>query len=60
MDWVVEISAGETASGALAPETEAAAHAAFREHGCVLLRGMFPPATVEDASGVSRAIRDAG
>jgi Phytanoyl-CoA dioxygenase (PhyH)/SEC-C motif len=47
MDWVVEISAGETAGGALAPETEAAAHAAFREHGCVLLRGMFPPATVE-------------
>jgi hypothetical protein len=47
MDWVVEISAGETAGGALAPETEAAAHAAFREHGCALLRGMFPPATVE-------------
>jgi Phytanoyl-CoA dioxygenase (PhyH)/SEC-C motif len=47
MDWVVAVSAGETARGEFAPETEAAAHAAFREHGCVLLRGMFPPATIE-------------
>jgi hypothetical protein len=47
MDWTVAVSAGESAGGELAPETEAAAHAAFREHGCVLLRGMFPPATVE-------------
>jgi hypothetical protein len=47
MDWVVEVLAGEVAGGELAPTTEAAAHAAFREHGCVLLRGMFPPATVE-------------
>jgi hypothetical protein len=47
MDWVVAVSAGETASGEFAPETEAAAHAAFREHGCVLLRGMFPPDTIE-------------
>jgi hypothetical protein len=47
MDWVVAVSAGETAGGELAPETEAAAHAALHEHGCVLLRGMFPPATIE-------------
>jgi hypothetical protein len=47
MDWIVAVSAGETARGELAAETEAAAHAAFREHGCVLLRGMFPPATIE-------------
>jgi hypothetical protein len=47
MDWIVAASAGETASGEFAPETEAAAHAAFREHGCVLLRGMFPPAAIE-------------
>ena len=47
MDWIVQVSAGETASGEFAPETEAAAHAAFREHGCVLLRGMFPPAAIE-------------
>jgi Phytanoyl-CoA dioxygenase (PhyH)/SEC-C motif len=47
MDWIVEVSAGERANGELAPATEAAAHAAIREHGCVLLRGMFPPAAVE-------------
>ena len=47
MDWIVHVAAGETAGGGLAPETEAAAHAAFREHGCVLLRGMFPPAAIE-------------
>jgi hypothetical protein len=46
MDWVVTVSAS-TASGEIAPETEATAHAAFDEHGCVLLRGMFPPATIE-------------
>jgi ectoine hydroxylase-related dioxygenase (phytanoyl-CoA dioxygenase family) len=44
MDWVVTVSA---ASGEIAPETEAAAHAAIDENGCVLLRGMFPPATIE-------------
>jgi hypothetical protein len=47
MDWIVAVSPGESAGGALAPETEAAAHAAFREHGVVLLRGMFPPSTIE-------------
>jgi Phytanoyl-CoA dioxygenase (PhyH)/SEC-C motif len=46
MDWIVQVAAGETAGG-LAPETGAAAHAAFREHGCVLLRGMLAPAAVE-------------
>ena len=47
MDWVVTVSANKAASGEIAPETEAAAHAAFEEHGCVLLRGMFPPATID-------------
>jgi Phytanoyl-CoA dioxygenase (PhyH)/SEC-C motif len=47
MDWVLNVSASKAASGEIAPETEAAAHAAFGEHGCVLLRGMFPPATIE-------------
>ncbi len=47
MDWIVHVSAGETTAGELAPETAAAAHAAFGEHGCVLLRGMFPPAAIE-------------
>jgi hypothetical protein len=47
MDWIVHVSAEETAGGKFAAETEAAAYAAFREHGCVLLRGMFPPAVIE-------------
>jgi hypothetical protein len=47
MDWVVAVSAGEIASGALSPEAERDAHAAFREHGCVLLRGAFPRPAIE-------------
>jgi hypothetical protein len=47
MDWIVAASPQETAGGVLSAETESAAHAAFREHGCILLRGAFPPATVE-------------
>jgi Phytanoyl-CoA dioxygenase (PhyH)/SEC-C motif len=47
MDWIVAASPDETAGGALSPETENAAHAALREHGCILLRGAFPPAIVE-------------
>jgi Phytanoyl-CoA dioxygenase (PhyH) len=51
MDWVVAVSASETAGGALTPETEAAARAALQEHGCVLLRGAFPSATIEAMHG---------
>ena len=47
MDWIVAVSASEAADGGLAPQTESAAQAAFAEHGCVLLRGAFPLATVE-------------
>jgi hypothetical protein len=47
MDWVVAVSASETAGGELAPATEAAARAALDEHGCILLRGAFPPATID-------------
>ena len=47
MDWIVAVSASETASGELAPETESAALAAFQEHGCVLLRGALPVSTIE-------------
>ena len=47
MDWVVAVSASETAGGELAPETDAAARAALQEHGCILLRGAFPAATIE-------------
>ena len=46
MDWVVSVSANETANGELAPETDKAAQAAFAENGCVLLRGAFPLATI--------------
>jgi phytanoyl-CoA dioxygenase PhyH len=47
MDWIVAVSPGEAAGRELAPATEAAALAALHEHGCVLLRGAFPPATIE-------------
>ena len=47
MDWIVAVSADEVASGALSSESERGAHAAFREHGCVLLRGAFPRPVVE-------------
>jgi hypothetical protein len=47
MDWIVAASPNETAGGALSPETETMAHAAFREHGCILLRGAFAPAIIE-------------
>jgi hypothetical protein len=46
-DWVVAVSQRESASGELAPDTQAAAHAALHEHGCVLLRGAIPSVTVE-------------
>jgi hypothetical protein len=47
MDWVVAVSANETAGGELTPETDAAARAALQEHGCILLRGAFPAATID-------------
>jgi hypothetical protein len=47
MDWVVAVAASESASGELSPETESAALAAFREHGCVLLRGALAVSTIE-------------
>jgi hypothetical protein len=46
MDWVVAVSAGESAAGEMTPATDAAARAALQEQGCVLLRGAFPPATI--------------
>jgi hypothetical protein len=51
MDWVVVVSPSEAADGKLAPATEAAARAALDEHGCILLRGAFPPATIEAMHG---------
>jgi hypothetical protein len=47
MDWVVAVSPSEVAGGKMTPETDAAARAALQEHGCILLRGAFPPATIE-------------
>jgi hypothetical protein len=47
MDWVVSVSASESASGEFTPETEARAHSAFHEHGCILLRSALPLATIE-------------
>jgi len=44
-DWIVTPSAGE--SGDLLPQTRSAAHAALREHGCVLLPGVFAPPLVD-------------
>ena len=41
MDWDVAVSADERARGQLNPEGERAAHAAFRQHGCLVLRGLF-------------------
>jgi ectoine hydroxylase-related dioxygenase (phytanoyl-CoA dioxygenase family) len=46
MDWIVAASADERARGELSAETERTAHAAFRQHGCVLLRGVFAPSVV--------------
>jgi hypothetical protein len=43
MDWVV----GAGLDGEPAADAEGTALAAFREHGCVLLRGVFAPAAVE-------------
>ena len=47
MEWIVAPSADERLRGQLLPETQSAAHAALRQHGCVLLRGAFPVALVE-------------
>ena len=47
MDWIVAVPPDEAARGVFSVETESAGLAAFNEHGCVLLRGAFPAATVE-------------
>jgi hypothetical protein len=47
MDWIVAVSASESAAGEMTPATDAAAGAALQEHGCILLRGAFAPATIE-------------
>jgi len=47
MDWVVAVSKSEISSGELSAETERRAHAAFHEHGCVLLRGAMPTTSID-------------
>jgi hypothetical protein len=47
MDWIVAVSAQEAASGEFKPETETALRAAFQEHGCVLMRGVFSSTTID-------------
>jgi hypothetical protein len=51
MDWAVGVSASELSNGELSPETARAAHAAFHEHGCILLRGLFPPVSIDALYG---------
>jgi len=41
MNWIVPVSADERAVGILRPDTERAALAILKEHGCLLLRGAF-------------------
>jgi hypothetical protein len=47
MDWVVGISDAERAGGQLTSNHAGAAYASLQVHGCVLLRGAFPPATID-------------
>jgi hypothetical protein len=47
VEWTVAPSAEERLRGQLLPATQSAAHAALRQHGCVLLRGAFPVALIE-------------
>jgi ectoine hydroxylase-related dioxygenase (phytanoyl-CoA dioxygenase family) len=46
-NWIVAVSPGESANETLLPATASAAHAAFGEHGCVLLRGAFQTAIID-------------
>jgi hypothetical protein len=46
-DWIVAVSAGERARTQLNPPAQAAAQAAFRQHGCLLLRGVFAPTVID-------------
>lgn len=48
MDWIVPVSPQERAQGTLAPATAQAALATLAEQGCVLLRGAYDPALVDE------------
>jgi len=47
MEWTVAPSAEERARGRWLPATQAAAHAAFHKHGCLLLPGVLPIPVVD-------------
>jgi hypothetical protein len=47
MEWIVAPSADERARGQLLAEAQREAHAAFRKHGCLLLRGVLPVPLIE-------------
>ena len=47
MDWIVAVSPAESDRGELLPETERRGYEALRTHGCVVLRGVLPLATVD-------------
>jgi hypothetical protein len=46
-DLTIAVSADERIRGQLLPETERVACAAFRNHGCAILRGVFAPSLIE-------------
>jgi hypothetical protein len=47
MDWVVPVSPEERTEGVMRPATETMALATLRQHGCVLLRGVYDPALID-------------
>lgn len=46
-DWIISPSAEERARGQLSPEALREAHAAFRQNGCLLVRGALPVSLVD-------------
>ena len=47
MSWIVAVSESERAQGGLTEASVRAAHEAFHQYGCVLLRGVFDSASVD-------------
>jgi hypothetical protein len=47
LDWIIAPSAEERARGQLSSEAQRQAHAAFRQHGCLLVRGALPVSLID-------------
>ncbi|HYQ04703.1 MAG TPA: phytanoyl-CoA dioxygenase family protein [Polyangiaceae bacterium] len=47
MTWIVPVSDSERLQGCLSASNAEAAYQAFCQHGCVLLRGVFEPSSVD-------------